>query len=212
MIDWANPDVQVAGIVALVGFVGIVVAAVAGVAGAIAGARIAASAMAREGERERQDEVLSRMRDWHLARIEATRTQLVAAADGFLALMDKDVETGRRHFTAMNDSLLANARLVGNLDALAALAAAVVQTSSVLGDNKLIRAIKLTVGNPFGDPHRTAMRQARALVLNALELQQERVLRDEPMVILTPDEIDSIPEFQKADRVVDGVRQPASDG
>ncbi len=205
-LDWTNPTIQGAVVAAAISLIGVSLAGAAGIVGAIAGARIGASAMTREGERIRLDAAATRVREWNIRRVEDTRTQLVAIADGFLALMEKDLATGRAQFAQMNVPLLANARLVGDIDALAALARAVVSTASVVEGHRLFRAIRLAVTNPFHDEHRGAMRDARAAVLNALERQQERALRDQPLIELTPDEIASIPEFARASVTVDEVR------
>lgn len=205
-VDWTNPTIQGAVVAAAISLIGVSLAAAAGVVGAIAGARIGASAMSREGERLRLDAAGTRVREWNIRRVEDTRAQLAAIADGFLALMEKDLDTGKAHFARMNLPLLANARLVGDLDALAVLARAVVTTASVVEGHPLLRAIRLAVTNPFRDEHRAAMRDARAAILNALERQQERALRDQPLLELTPEEVASIPEFARASLTVDEVR------
>jgi hypothetical protein len=205
-IDWSNPAVQGAALAAAISLVGVAIAAVAGVLGAIAGARIGAHAMAQEGLRIRQDEAESRVREWNVRRIEDTRAQLVSIADGFLALMEKDVTRARAHLARVNQPLLANARLVGDVRALSLLATAVVDATSVLKGPWILRAIRLTATNPFDDHHRSAMVDARAAVLNALERQQERALRDQALVELTADAIASIPELSRASTTLEKVR------
>ncbi len=206
-VDWTNPTVQGALVAAAIGVVGVVIAGAAGVIGAIAGARIGAAAMIREGERLRRDAATSRIREWSVRRIEDTRTQLVAVTDGFLALMEKDVSLAQQHFKRMNQPLLANARLVGDVESLTATARAIVSTISVLKGNRLLVAVRLATTNPFRDEDREAMRDARAGILNALERQQERALRDEALIELTADQVASIPEFNAAADALEDVRQ-----
>ena len=206
-VDWTNPTVQGALVAAAISLVGVAIAGAAGVIGAIAGARISAAEMTREGERQRRDAATTRVREWNVRRIEDTRTQLIAVTDGFLALMEKDVPSAQQHFRQMNQQLLANARLVGDLESLAATARAVVSTTSVLKGNRLLIAVRLATTNPFRDEDREAMRNARAGILNALERQQERALRDEALVELTADQVASIPEFNAAADALEDVRQ-----
>lgn len=156
-LDWANPTIQGAVVAAAVSLIGVCLAAAAGVVGAIVGARIGASAMTREGERIRLDAAATRVREWNIRRVEDTRNQVVAIADGFLALMEKDLATGRAFFARMNTPVLANVRLVGDVAALAALAQAVVSTASVVEGHPVLRAVRLAVTNPFRDEHRAAI-------------------------------------------------------
>ncbi len=208
VIDWTNPTV----VAALVSLAGIALAALAGVIGAIAGARIGASAMVREGERQRADAAAARVREFNVRRIEDTRAQLTAIADAFLAIMDKRMAVAQSRLDEVNTPLLANARLVGDRDALAALARAVVEVAAAFPSNWLSRAFAMLAKSPFTADHRSAMQDARSGVLNALERQQIRALRDEPLLELTAEEIATIPELRPADAEVRSVRESASSG
>ena len=206
--DWTNPTV----VAALVSLAGIALAALAGVLGAIAGARIGASAMAREGERQRAEAATARVRDFNIRRIEDTRAQLTAIPDAFLALMDMRVAVAQAKFNEVNAPLLANARLVGDREALAALARAVVDTAASLPTNWITRTFAMLAKSPFTADQRSAMQDARSGVLNALERQQVRALRDEPLLELTAEEIATIPELKPADAEVRAVRDAARSG
>lgn len=201
-IKWADPVIQGVVIAGLIGLVGVVVAAIAGYRGAILGARIAARATTEVGEAARRESATQRVRDWNTRRIEDTRLQLVAVTDGFLALMDGDRDKAVRLISGMRDPLLANARLVGDAEALGSLAAAVVRVQRVLGGNWVLRNLRLAATNPFGPADRDAMWAARNGILSALERQQMHAILDEPLVELTADEILAIPELANADATV----------
>jgi hypothetical protein len=179
-MNWSDPTVQGAIIAGVISLAGVVLAAIAGVAGAVAGARIGAGAMRAEGERQRQAEAARRLREWNLLRIEHTRTQLVSIADGFVAIMDEDLRRARAHLAAADTVLLANARLVGDVEALSSMARAVVDTMSALPSNAVVRLFRLVATNPFDDGQRNAMRSARAELLTALETAGARTPRRGP--------------------------------
>jgi hypothetical protein len=207
-IDWTNPTV----LVGLLALVGVAITAASGIVGAIVGARIAAAAVAREGHRQRDDVAATRVREWNIRRLEETRTQLASIADGFLALMDnKDGPTSKAHLQRANTMLFANARLVGDRAALAAMAAAVVGATSALPANRIYRALLVAATNPFTDEQRAAMRDARSLVLAALDRQHELALRDQPILELSSAEIASIPALGLADDGLAALRKDAAD-
>jgi hypothetical protein len=64
----------------------------------------------------------------------------------------------------------------------------------------------LATTNPFHDEDREAMRDARAGILNALERQHERALRDGALIELTAHQVASIPEFNEAADALEDVR------
>jgi len=207
-IDWSNPTVQGAFIAAMISLVGVILAAAAGFAGAILGSSIAARATRQAVEVERHDAEAARIRAWNVRRIEQTRQQLVALTDGFLALMDKDLARATALLRRQHEPPLANARLLGDVEALRMAAAAVARTQGVLQGNPILRNLQLAAINPFTDEDRAAMFGARAGILNALERQQERVLRDEPLVELTAEQILAIPELAAADGAIQRFANP----
>lgn len=207
-MNWSDPTA----FVAIVGLIATAITAAAGIVGAVVGARIAAGAVAREGSRQREDAAAARVRDWNLRRIEETRVQLAAIADGFLALMDnKDADSSKAHLKRANTMLVANARLVGDREALASMAKAVAAATSALPANRIYRTLLVAATNPFTDQQRAAMRDARSLVLAALDRQQEVALRDQPIKELSADEVASIVELKSADEGLAALRRDAAE-
>lgn len=207
-INWSDSTI----VVAVLGLIATVVTGAAGIAGAIVGARIAARAVTHEGARQREEAAASRIREWNVRRIEETRAQLAAIADGFLALMDyKDGDASKAHLSHANTMLVANARLVGDLNALKAMAAAVAAATSALPANPIYRTLLVVATNPFNDQQRAAMRDARSLVLAALDRQQERALRDQPIKELSSEEVASIVELRSADEGLAALKRDAAE-
>jgi hypothetical protein len=136
-----------------------------------------------------------RIREYNLQRIDDTRRQLIGMLDGIAAALDKDTDRSRRLLEAANDQLFANARLVGDLDALTSAAHALVLIQEPIAEGKVRKAVQLAFTNPWNDRHRDALHAARSSILSALDLQHERVLKDQELRVLTVEEIRSVPEL-----------------
>jgi hypothetical protein len=142
---------------------------------------------------DRQDHQEDRVRDHNLRRINETRMQLVSMLDGIAAALDKDSGKAQRLLAQADDQLFANARLVGDVEALAAAAEALVRIQLPVREHPVAVAVQLAVSNPWSQEDRDALRDARTKVLSALEQQQERALRDEPLVVLSTEQIRGVP-------------------
>jgi hypothetical protein len=107
---WSALAVQDGAVTAVINLAAIIFAGLAGVLGAIAGARIAASAARIQADRTLDEAKNTRVRDWNIRRVEETRSQLIAIADGFLAIMEKDFSSAKQLLRRADEPLLANAR------------------------------------------------------------------------------------------------------
>jgi hypothetical protein len=130
----------------------------------------------------------SRLRDWNVRRIEATRDQLIDLLDEF-----SDTIKGPRWIPRLSrgktrKQLLANAALVGDVDAIEATAHAIGGILRKVPSGRLRRAY-WAIEWPFDATDRAALEVARGSLLNALERQQENVLNDAELRVLSVGDI-----------------------
>ena len=129
----------------------------------------------------------ARIREWNVRRIEETRIQLTGMLDGFLYILDREPNRARKKIEETRRNLLANAALVGDIAAIRSSATAVAQIVARIPGSRLQQMVTMTFAWPFTQVHRDALDSARSEVLRALERQEERVLADEPPLLLDPE-------------------------
>jgi hypothetical protein len=142
---------------------------------------------ARRGDERARRE---RLRDWNVRRIEQTRTQLAGLLDGLLDLVSGSATS--QTVVAMNeksrDYLLASFSLVGDVAAIRQaleIAAALMDKMPPPGPLRRVRTgLRMTLSSPFTASDRAAIDEARAALVQALNTQQERALRDEDIIVV----------------------------
>lgn len=131
----------------------------------------------------------ARVREWNITRIEETRRQLIAFNDGFAAILDRDNRRATALVEQTRGYLLANAALLGEMDAVKAQIGALTGIMEKIPAGWLRTRMTLALAWPFDKSDRERLDQARLLMLTALERQQDRALRDQPLVLLEPDDM-----------------------
>jgi hypothetical protein len=134
--------------------------------------------------RTQESDRRSRLREWNLRRIEETRNQLIDLIDEF-----SDAIKGPRWIPRLGRGrtrrqLLANAALVGDVDAIQTTAHAIAGILGKVPSGRIHRAY-WAISWPFDAADRAALEEARGALLNALERQQENVLRDSTLHVLS---------------------------
>lgn len=138
--------------------------------------------------RSQESDQGERLRDWNVRRVEETRDQLIDLLDEFGEAIKGPNWIPHRKEGRTRKRLLANAALVGDVDAIEATARAIGGVLRKVPSGRLRRAY-WSFAWPFDATDRAALEEARGSLLNALERQQENVLKDAELPVLTVEEI-----------------------
>ena len=120
-------------------------------------------------------------------KIHDTRAQLLAYIDAVESAIDQDLSMAKGQFARAEDAWLADALLLGDLDAAVAWAEALSDVFEHVPTNT-VGWVLARLSNPISRRQRDALREARALVVLACVRQVERIASGEPLAVITTEE------------------------
>jgi len=173
------------------------IAAAAALGGVLLQARLESNRRSQFERDAAASEKRKRIREHELGRIDQTRRSLIDQLDFAWSIAQGDRGRALRLKDSVDQHLLSDPRLLGDIDLIRAWAVLVLRLLEKFPRGRLEKAVWPVIKRGTNFEDLDVVSTVRARMLAALEAQQRRALSDELLLTVTPDEVAAVVEVER---------------